>query len=117
MKKLTLAISAMAMLIAAPAVALQDPPPATRPPAQEDKARDMQARGELVKVDAEAKTLSIKSADGAEMTFAYNDSTQVTGAQEGVAGLATKAGTRVTVHYTSSGATKTATKIEVQGQR
>ena len=114
MKKLMFpAIAAFAlMLVATPALAQQ--PPASAPP--QDSAQSMSARGELVKVDSDAKTITIKAADG-EQVFAYNDRTEVVGAREGVAGLAGKAGAQVTVHFTSEKGTKTATKIEVAGQR
>jgi Cu/Ag efflux protein CusF len=84
------------------------------PPAQERQARASQAQGELVKVDADAKMITIKNAEGAELQFAFTDKTEVTGAQDGVAGLATKAGTKVTVEYTEAGGAKTATRIAVQ---
>src|SRR5258705_13610710 len=66
--------------------------------------------GELAKVDATAKTLSVKTSTG-EMQFRYNDRTQVIGAEGGVEGLATQSGTPVTVHFAV--ASKTATRIEV----
>ncbi len=85
------------------------------PPAQErPAARAAQAQGELVKVDADAKMITIKNAEGAELQFAFNDKTEVVGAQDGVAGLATKAGTKVTVEYTEEGGAKTAARIAVQ---
>ena len=49
--------------------------------------------------------------------FAYNDTTEVAGGREGVAGLATKAGSKLTVHFTTDMGKKTATKIEVAGAR
>ena len=130
MKKTTFSMIAALALYAAPAFA-QTPPPtpspspspspstAPAPIAQEPKAaRAETASGELVKVDADAKTLTVKGADGQETVFAYNDRTDVGGgARDGVAGLATKAGQRVTVHFTSDMGTKTATKIEVQGDK
>ena len=67
------------------------------------------AEGELVKVDAAAKTLSVKTAKG-EMEFNYNAQTQISGA-DGPAGLATSSGAQVKVHFDA--ASKTATKIEV----
>ena len=73
------------------------------------------AKGELVKVDADAKSITIKGSDGIETVFAYNDATEVAGGRDGVAGLATKAGSKVTVHFTSAAGAKTATKIEVAG--
>ena len=68
------------------------------------------AEGELVKVDAAAKTLSVKTAKG-EMEFRYNEQTQVIGAEGGTEGLATQSGAQVKVHFDA--ATKTASRIEV----
>jgi hypothetical protein len=67
-----------------------------------------------VKVDSDAKMITIKNAEGAELQFAFNDKTQVIGAQDGVAGLATKTGTKVTIEYTEEGGAKTASRIAVQ---
>lgn len=72
------------------------------------------ARGELSSIDATAKMLSIKPTAGAEQKFQYNDSTKVTGARGGVAGLATQSGKQVVVHYKNEGANRVATEIEVQ---
>jgi carbon monoxide dehydrogenase subunit G len=71
------------------------------------------AQGELVEVDAKASTLSVKTAT-ADMKFTYNEQTKVTGAQKGVAGLATMAGSQVTVQYHKEGAANIATSIEVR---
>jgi PBP1b-binding outer membrane lipoprotein LpoB len=87
---------------------------------QAEKARPMvQAQetpqifeGELMRVDATAKTLSVKSSDGREMEFRYNDQTLISGAESGVEGLATKSGSPVSVHFDT--ATRTASKIEVR---
>lgn len=68
--------------------------------------------GELMKVDATAKTLSVKSFGGQEMEFRYNDQTLISGAESGVEGLATKSGTPMSVHLDT--ATRTAIKIEVR---
>ena len=40
--------------------------------------------GELMKVDATAKTLSVKNSEGREMEFRYNDQTLISGADGGV---------------------------------
>jgi hypothetical protein len=102
----------------------QDPAPAPAPaaPAQEKapeqaKAKTMTATGELIKVDTEKKTLSVRQADGAELTFSYNDQTEITGEQKGAQGLATAQGSRVIVQYTTTDSTKTATKIEVKAAK
>ena len=67
--------------------------------------------GELMKVDATAKTLSVKNSQGQENEFRYTDQTVISGAN-GVEGLATKSGTPVSVHFDT--ATRTAAKIEVR---
>jgi len=72
------------------------------------------ARGELSSIDATTKMLTIKPTEGAEQKFQYNDSTKVTGARGGVAGLATQNGKDVTVHFMTQGANRVATEIEVQ---
>ena len=84
MKKTTFPmIAAFALFVAAPAFAQQpSPSPSPNPPsptaapapmAQEPKAaRAETASGELVKVDVDAKTISIKGADGAETVFSYS---------------------------------------------
>jgi Cu/Ag efflux protein CusF len=80
-------------------------------------AKAQTAKGELVKVDADAKKITIKGTDGVETDFAYSEATEVAGGRDGVAGLATKSGSKVTVHFTSDMGTKTATKIEVAGDK
>jgi len=127
MKKMTFPALAAAALLVAPALAAaqspspspspaptQAPAPSTAEP-RADKAQT--AKGELVKVDADAKTITIKGADGVETEFAYTATTDVKGGPEGVAGLATKSGSKVTVHFTSDMGKKTATKIEVSGDK
>ena len=72
------------------------------------------AQGELLDVDGKANTLTIKTKTG-EMTFSYNEQTKVTGAQKGVAGLATMSGSQVTVMYRKNGQTNLAASIDVKG--
>jgi hypothetical protein len=90
------------------------PAPAPSPSAAQAKPEEQTARGELSSIDATAKMLTIKPAAGAEQKFQYNDSTKVTGARGGVAGLATQSGKEVTVHFKNEGANRVATEIEVQ---
>ena len=84
------------------------------PSAAQAKPEEQTARGELSSIDPTAKMLTIKPAAGAEQKFQYNDSTKVTGARGGVAGLATESGKQVTVHFKTEGANRVATEIEVQ---
>lgn len=100
----------------APAAQAPDQPrpqPSPSPSAQA-KPEEQTARGELSSIDATAKMLTIKPTAGAEQKFQYNDSTKVTGARGGVAGLATENGKQVTVHFKNEGANRVATEIEVQ---
>jgi hypothetical protein len=91
------------------------PPPTAAPMPQENPSagKSQTAKGELVSVDDVAKSITIKDDTGAEVKFTYDDKTDVTGGKEGVAGLATKAGSKVTVKFKEEGASKLATKIEV----
>lgn len=73
-------------------------------------------RGELLQVDTDAMTLAIKTDAGAEFVFRYNADTKVTGSQAGIAGLATKEGAELTVHFEESeeqGQPDTAIRIEI----
>src|SRR5262245_34270832 len=101
-------------LASAPMLLAQQVPPAPAP-APAANASDHTLTGDLTKVDATAKTITVKAADGKETTFAYTETTTVTGARD-VAGLATMKDQKVTVTFTEDAASKskTATKIAVQ---
>jgi hypothetical protein len=127
--KLTLrtfvALVALAFAVNAYAQAASPAPQGQAPAAQAPAAPAQQApgqaavataQGELLEVDAKANTFSIKTA-AAEMKFRYDDSTKVSGAQKGVAGLATMTGSQVTVQYKKEGANNIATSIEVRGDK
>ena len=81
--------------------------------AQEQSA----AQGQLMKVDATAKTIAIRTAQGSTMQFSYTDETKVVGADEGVAGLATQSGANVSVTFVKKGQDNVATQIEVQPKK
>ncbi|MGH2542363.1 MAG: hypothetical protein ACRDIB_06195 [Ardenticatenaceae bacterium] len=91
-------------------------PPSQPPAAQERAKAPAPIEGDLVRVDAEAKKLIVKTAAGANVEFLYNDTTEVTGAKDGAAGLATMKEGRVTVHFTedAQAKTRTATRIIIQ---
>ena len=72
--------------------------------------------GELTRVNPDAKTIGVKTANGVEMVFQYNDTTMVTGAEKSVAGLATLSGAQVTITYKAEGANNVATRIEVRNK-
>jgi hypothetical protein len=75
------------------------------------------ASGELVKIDTSAKTIVIKTESDPQMQFTYTDATKVTGAEKGVAGLATMTGSSVTIRYTKKGEDNVATEIAVQPKK
>lgn len=96
----------------------QQPPAQQQQPADRDADRDhasaQTARGQLLSVDAASKMITIKPMEGAEQRFQYTDDTRVTGERGGVAGLATMSGRDVVVHFTTEGAARVATSIEIQ---
>jgi hypothetical protein len=117
-------VSALALFLtvgAAPALASQTPSPSQRPPEQrQPEQRDQAAqaapiRGQLVSVNADTKSLTVKPEQGAEVTLKYDDKTEVTGAKD-AAGLATMTNREVTVHFKEDASTKAkvATRIIVQ---
>jgi hypothetical protein len=86
------------------------PPPAGGPPAGGAQAERV-FQGQLVKVDAQAKWISVKGPGDKEMQFDYTDATQVVG-EKNVQGLAGKTGADLRVTYRDAGGKLTATKIE-----
>ena len=71
------------------------------------------AKGELKSVDTEKMTLTLANGQ----TFQYSDSTKVTGAQGGTAGLASMSGRNVTIDYEMRGADRVATAITVAAEK
>ncbi len=78
-----------------------------------DEMSMMIYKGDLISVSTDSHTFSVKGSDQKEWEFTYNDKTEVSGAGEGIEGLAGKTGTPVTVHYKKEGDKNIATKIEV----
>ena len=102
------AVSAQAP--APPSPAAQAPAPAPGPaPAQTGAQKAETAKGELKSVDAAKMTLTLSNGQ----TFQYNSSTKVTGAQGGVAGLASMSGREVAIDFETKGADRIATAITV----
>ncbi len=69
--------------------------------------------GELVKVDLENKTFTIKSDDD-EIMFQYDQELKVEGRENGIQGLATETGIQITVYYTEEDGKRLASKIEIK---
>jgi hypothetical protein len=116
---MTTAAFALATFLSVPAFAQQAPQPAPAPaPAPQASAQHdaMSLEGELVDVDANEKTITVKSADGKEEQLRYTDATKVTGADSGIAGLANTENTRVTVRFTGEGDERLVTDIKVHAK-
>jgi hypothetical protein len=88
----------------------QAPAPAAAP-AQAQKPES--AKGELKSVDAQKMTLTLANGQ----TFQYTSSTKVTGAQGGVAGLASASGREVTIDYETKGADRIAMMITIAAEK
>ena len=82
--------------------------------AQEKAGQQERAiQGTLVKVDSDAKTLTVKGADNKDVVFRYTEKTEVVGAPD-IQGLAGKSGTKVNVTFTAErGGAPTAMRIEM----
>ena len=108
-------LAVLALLVGvAPTFASQEPPSKAQP--QPSQSQPIQ--GDLVRVDTDAKALTVKVADGTEVQFQYDDSTEISGAT-GAAGLATMKEGRVTVHFKedASSKAKLATRIIVEPRK
>jgi hypothetical protein len=101
--------------VAPVAYAQQPPTPAPAPDTQAERvAPAPQIEGELLSVDAETKTLTVKTDDGKMEQVRYTDDTEVTGADSGLAGLTNADGPRVSVTFTGTGADRVASEIAVK---
>jgi len=86
--------------------------------AQEKAApADKVFEGQLTKVDANAKVISVKGAGNTEMTFEYTEATQVIGSEKNVQGLAGNTGTPLKITYRDAAGKHVATKIEMEEKR
>jgi hypothetical protein len=68
------------------------------PSVSDDAVGQISVSGRLMEVDPGEMTFRIEADDGAEQTFRYTESTEVTGVAEGQ-GLAAQAGSPVDVFY------------------
>jgi arginine repressor len=78
-------------------------------------------QGTVRKIDATAKTIVVKTADGTEHTFHFVGRTVVHGAEKAGAGAkesfhGLKEGSEVVVHYTAKGTEKTAEEVDHVGK-
>jgi hypothetical protein len=80
---------------------------------QEKAAEQKVFEGQLTKVDATAKSISVKGSTGPEMIFNYDDQTQVIGAEKNVQGLAGNSGTPLRITYRQEKGSNWAIQIEI----
>jgi len=99
---------AVVMLASLPVKSLSQNPPATEKPSAEKTLT-----GQLVKVDTQTNMIAIRGADQKDMTFAYNESTQVISPDKTIQGLTGKAGAALKVTYREERGSNLATKIEL----
>ena len=87
---------------------------------QEQKQAPVQANatlqtavGELSRVAPESNSFWLKTADGTEMQFKYNDATEVKGETDSTEGLANMSGNKVSVQFQKLAGENIAAQIEV----
>ena len=105
-------VAAISLSAFAQAPASQAPGAASQAPAGQAQKSET-AKGELKSVDTDKMTLTLANGE----TFMFNSSTKVTGAQGGVAGLASMSGREVTMNYSTKGADRVATAITVGAEK
>jgi hypothetical protein len=77
-------------------------------------AQETTLKGELVRVDTTAKTISIRAEGSNSPTvFAYSDGTKVSGAGDSITALSSLTGSPVTIHFTKQTPNNMATRVEV----
>ncbi len=69
--------------------------------------------GDLIRVDTDNHSFVVRGSDQKEITFSYDDKTEISGAGGTIEGLAGSTGTSVTVYYKQEGTSNVATKVEV----
>jgi hypothetical protein len=81
--------------------------------------------GAVTKIDKDAKTIAVKTADGTEHVFHYTEKTTIHGTKDAAKGVKAgavdtyfdgKEGTHVIVRYTEKGADKTAASVDDFGK-
>jgi hypothetical protein len=119
MKNILLLVSMAVFVLTAAALGAPQAVPGgqdQRAPGQLDQTRTFE--GELTKVDATTKTITVKALEpNREMIFTYDDQTEVIGADGGVRGLTGNTGSQLKISYREQQGMNLATKIEVQPKK
>ena len=114
-KSVPVCLVLLAIVTMVPAVCAQSDAPERSNQSAGDRA--MVATGELQTVDTTNQTFTIKDAKGEQVQFRYDSSTQVEGSSEGVQGLSSQTGTRVSVQYEEKSGQKMATRIVINKEK
>ncbi len=113
MSKVWGVLSILALALAfAPAYKASTTHPGSVYPAWQDSEQQI-LNGELVKVDTDHRTFTIKAEGGDEIQFEYTTDTKVEGSQNGIQGLSSDTGTKVSVRYEEKSGKRIATRIEI----
>lgn len=107
-----LCCATLMLALSLPAFPQQQPPAQPPGPPTNEPLPDKTFEGRLVKVDVNAKLITVKGLDDKDVMFVYNNDTQMTGIDNSPQGLAGKTGTRVKITYRESRGINLATKIE-----
>lgn len=111
--KLLLLSLALALRLAAA------PPALAQQPNDQDRGQQAQVEvveGELLEVDPDTRTISVRAPGGGELEFTYTNETVITGADEQTQGIATIEGAHVRVYFTRSDEAYTATRVVVESK-
>jgi hypothetical protein len=106
-----LVFASLSLISVGPVAAQQ---PQQRPEEHERAKKPDPVTGELLGLNTATKTLTVKTTPDSEMKFSYSEDTEIVGADQGAAGLATSGGAIVTVTYDVHGTANIALKIEVR---
>src|SRR5262245_34011836 len=114
MKMMKVACGVFAMLLMGTALPALAQEAAASQASGAQAAQETSVKGELVRVDTTAKTISIRAEGSNSPTvFAYSDSTKVSGAGDSITALSSLAGSAVTIHFTKQTPNNMATRVEV----
>lgn len=78
----------------------QESPSVVAPSQAPQEGTELIATGQLIRINPDNRTVTIRQADNTEKQFVYDDNTMLRGTQDGVQGLSNGRPTMVAVHYT-----------------
>lgn len=111
--KLLVLSASLALCLAA------ESPARAQQPSEQGRAQQAQVEvveGELLEVDPDTRTISVRAPGGGELQFTYTNETVITGADEQTQGIATIEGAHVRVYFTRSDEAYTATRVVVESE-